>query len=160
MTTIELYDLGTSTTLESNKSLVRMLAGCVGASQYGTLSIALDIALEPVGRLHRIVASAYGICQTQLSEVVARFAPLSSPSRPTSVAITSGPTRCHGICARLLTAAVGTGPGTPRRGAAAVACVGSGAVVSATGRRRLVDVPRAVPVWSRCFAVLLCWVPT
>jgi hypothetical protein len=46
-------------------TLVRMLADCVGAAKYCDISIVLGIALEPMRRLHRIVASAYGIYQTQ-----------------------------------------------------------------------------------------------
>ena len=42
-----------------------MLADCVGAAKYCDISIVLGIALEPMRRLHRIVASAYGIYQTQ-----------------------------------------------------------------------------------------------
>jgi hypothetical protein len=46
-------------------TLVRMLADCVGAAKYCDISIVLGITLEPMRRLHRIVASAYGIYQTQ-----------------------------------------------------------------------------------------------
>jgi hypothetical protein len=46
-------------------TVVRMLADCVGAAKYCDISIVLGIALEPMRRLHRIVASAYRIYQTQ-----------------------------------------------------------------------------------------------
>ena len=46
-------------------TLVRMLADCVGSVKYCDISIVLGIVLEPMRRLQRIVASAYGIYQTQ-----------------------------------------------------------------------------------------------
>jgi hypothetical protein len=48
---------------------VRMLADCVGASKCGNISTALGIALKPIRRLYRMVASSQRICQTQSSSL-------------------------------------------------------------------------------------------